>query len=65
MRLAETEYGKRLEKYSTSTISLISLADASTKEIALKTSEITTDSTLSEEEVRTKLIELLNNKGTK
>ena len=65
MRLAETEYGKRLEKYSTSTISLISLADASTKEIALKASEITTDSTLSEEEVRTKLIELLNNKGTK
>ena len=65
MRLRGKAYDERLEKYSYTTINLISLANASTKEIALKASEITTDSTLSEEEVRTKLIELLNNKGTK
>ena len=65
MRLKEEEYGKRLEKYSTSTIRLISLADASTKEIALKASEITTDSTLSEAEVRSRLIQLLNSTSTK
>ena len=65
MRLRGKEYEERLEKYSYTTINLISLADAGTKEIALKASEITTDSTLSEAEVRQKLIELLNSTSTK
>ena len=50
MRLKGEEYSKRLEAYSTSTIELISLAGSSTKEIALKATEITTNSELSEED---------------
>ena len=65
MRLKEEEYGKRLEKYSTSTIKLISLADSGSKELALKATEITTDSTLNEAEVRTRLIQLLNSSSLK
>lgn len=65
MRLNGEEYSKRLEGYSTSTIKLISLADSGSKELALKASEITTDSTLSEAQVRSKLIQLLNSTSTK
>lgn len=65
MRLQGEEYSRRLEKYSTSTINLISLADGGSMEIALKATEITTDSELSEAEVRSKLIQLLNSTSMK
>ena len=65
MRLQGEEYSRRLEKYSTSTIKLISLADGGSMEIALKATEITTDSELSEAEVRSKLIQLLNSTSMK
>ncbi len=60
MRLKGEEYRKRLAGYSHSTIELISWANSCTIEVALKATDISTDSELNEEEVRTKLIELLN-----
>ena len=60
MRLKDEEYRKRLAGYSHSTIELISWANSCTIEVALKATDITTDSELSEKEVRKKLIELLN-----
>ena len=65
MRLQGEEYSKRLESYSDSTIKLISLANSGTKELAMKEMEITTDSTLNEDQVRSKLIELLNSTSMK
>ena len=65
MRLAEAEYGKRLMTFSKSTLLLMQEVHCQGREQARAMHDITTDSTLSEEEVRTKLIELLNNKDTK
>ena len=60
MRLKGDEYRKRLSEYSKSTLELISWANSTTIEVVLKATDITTDSQLNEEEVRAKLIELLN-----
>ena len=60
MRLKGEEYRKRLRAYSKSTLELISWGLTTNEETVIKMHEITTDSELNEEEVRTKLIELLN-----
>jgi hypothetical protein len=65
MRLAGEEYGKRLMTFSKSTLLLMQELHCQGREEAKAMHDITTDSTLSEEDVRTRLIELLNNKGTK
>ena len=59
MRLSGEEYSKRLRGFSRDTIRLISDLNASTKEKALKKIDITTDSTLTEEEIVQKLKEIL------
>ena len=60
MRLKGEEYRKRLSEYSKSTLELISWGLTTNEETVIKMHDITTDSELNEEEVRTKLIELLN-----
>ena len=60
MRLKGEEYRKRLGAYSKSTLELISWGLTTNEETVIKMHDITTDSELNEEEVRTKLIELLN-----
>ena len=60
MRLKGEEYRKRLRAYSKSTLELISWGLTTNEETVIKMHDITTDSELNEEEVRTKLIELLN-----
>lgn len=65
MRLRGEEYSKRLEGYSDSTIKLISCGLALDEAMVKKMHDITTDSTLSEAEVRSKLIQLLNTTSTK
>ena len=60
MRLEGEAYSERLRSFSTYTLYLISMADSSEKQIAMKATDITTDSELSEKEVQSKLIELLN-----
>ena len=65
MRLKGEEYSARLESYSTSTLKLMSYFYALDKMMVKKMHDITTDSTLSEAEVRSKLIELLNSTSTK
>ena len=65
MRLSEEEYRQRLATYSNSTIELIIQANSGTVEMAKKETEITTNSELSEAEVRSQLIQLLDQKSTK
>ena len=60
MRLKGEEYRKRLRAYSKSTLELISWGLTTNEETVIKMHDITTDSELNEEEVRTKLIELLS-----
>lgn len=60
MRLKGEKYRKRLRAYSKSTLELISWGLTTNEETVIKMHEITTDSELNEEEVRTKLIELLS-----
>ncbi len=60
MRLKGEEYQKRLRAYSKSTLELISWGLTTNEETVIKMHDITTDSELNEEEVRAKLIELLN-----
>lgn len=60
MRLKGEEYRKRLSEYSKSTLELISWGLTTNEETVIKMHDITTDSELNEEEVRAKLIELLN-----
>lgn len=70
MRLNSTEYRKRLRQYSPDTIRLISdINNGHSREAAIKMSEITTNSELSEAEVVRQLTELkkmhLDKKRTK
>ena len=59
MRLRGEEYSKRLQPYSDDTIRLISVINnGNNKEIAIKMSDITTDSELTEEQVVEKILEL-------
>ena len=60
MRLEGEEYRKRLREYSKPTLELISWGLTTNEETIIKMHDITTDSELNEEEIRTKLIELLN-----
>lgn len=60
IRLFGGEYSKRLESYSLDTLRLMSKLNASTKEKALKMSDITTNGELSEEEVVKELQGLLS-----
>ena len=65
MRLKGKDYEQRLKEYSKSTIQLIMDCNYASKEVALKMSDITTDSELTEEEVVKKLKELLASAKTK
>ena len=65
MRLKGEEYTQRLEGYSTSTLELIRDGLAMSEEVVIKMHQITTNSELSEAEVRSRLIQLLNQKETK
>ena len=58
MRLSGQAYSDRLEKYSHSTLQLITDISSMKKEVVLKAHEITTNSELSEEEVVARLQEL-------
>ena len=58
MRLEGESYSRRLREYTDSTIQLIIDTDGISKEVALKASDITTDSELTEEEVVRQLQEL-------
>ena len=58
MRLKEAEYAKRLAGYSRSTLELMSELNTYDRETALKKTDITTDSELTEEQVVEKLVEL-------
>lgn len=59
MRLRGEEYSKRLQQFSDDTIRLISdINNGNNREIAIKMSDITTDSELTEEQVVEKLLEL-------
>ena len=60
MRLSGEEYSKRLEEFSYDTLLLMSELMKSTREKAIKMSDITTDSTLTEEQVVEKLSLLLS-----
>lgn len=60
MRLQGQAYSDRLEAFSTSTLQLLSEVQSISRETADKASDITTDSTLSEAEVRLRLIQLIN-----
>ena len=59
MRLKGKEYDQRLQNYSKSTLQLIMDCNCTSKEVALKQSDITTNSELTEAEVVTQLKELL------
>ena len=59
MRLKGEAYSRRLESYSDSTIRLIMELNSMDKETALKESDITTDSELTEEQVVERLRKLL------
>ena len=65
MKLSAEEYRQRLAKYSNSTIELIIQANSGSAEMAKKETEITTNSELSEAEVRSQLTQLLNQKSAK
>ena len=65
MKLSGEAYSQRLREYSTSTIKLILAANYGPPEIEHQATVITTDPTLSEAEVRSKLIQLLNSTSTK
>lgn len=65
MRLKGEEYTQRLRGYSTSTLRLIRDGLATDEETVIKMHQITTNSELSEAEVRSRLIQLLNQKETK
>ena len=65
MRLKGKEYRQRLAGYSKSTLELISYGLAMDETMVAKMHDITTDSTLSEAEVRSRLIELLNSTSMK
>ena len=59
MRLKGEEYSKRLQQFSDDTIRLISdINNGNNREIAIKMSDITTDSELTEEQVVENLLEL-------
>ena len=58
MRLEGESDSRRLREYTDSTIQLIIDTDGISKEVALKASDITTDSELTEEEVVRQLQEL-------
>lgn len=59
MRLRGEEYSKRLQQFSDDTIRLISdINNGNNREIAIKMSDITTDSELTEEQVVEKILEL-------
>ena len=60
MRLKGEEYDKRLERYSYDTLLLISECMNSPREVLYRSLDITTDSELTEEEVVTRLKELLS-----
>lgn len=60
MRLKGEEYDKRLEGYSYDTLLLISECMNSPREVLYRSLDITTDSELTEEEVVTRLKELLS-----
>ena len=65
MRLKGKEYSARLDQYSKSTLKLISYGLALDEPMVRKMHDITTDSTLNEDQVRSKLIELLNSTSMK
>ena len=65
MRLNREEYRQRLRGYSTSTLRLIRDGLAADEETVIKMHEITTNSELDEAEVRSRLIQLLDQKETK
>ena len=65
MRLRGEAYTQRLESYSTSTLRLIRDGLATDEETVTKMHEITTNSELSEAEVKSRLTQLLNQKSTK
>jgi hypothetical protein len=65
MRLKGTEYGQRLMTFSKSTLLLMQEVHCQGREQARAMHNITTDSTLSEAEVRLQLTRLLEQKSTK
>ena len=60
MRLSGPDYSKRLEAFSCFTLVLMSVINSVSREIVYKGHDITTDSDLTEEEIISKLIELLD-----
>ena len=64
MRLKGKEYRQRLAEYSKSTLQLISAGLTTNEETVEEMHEITTNSELSEAEVRSKLIQLFNSTST-